>query len=150
MFNTDEFIAALENGTDPDAIAKAFTDTLNTAVKQKKEADAKAAAEAKAKKDAEEKAALARAKRLNDLDDIIDLIADFISEYYPDMYDKDLKIDSEEVDKAIQDAYKSVKDMNRLIKSLDNFEKAYNKSTKSVKTKSADDAINDFFKKYGL
>lgn len=137
MFNTDEFIAALANGTDPDEIAKAFTDTLNAAVKQKREADAKA------KKEAEEKAALARAKRLND---IIDLIADFISEYYPDMYDKDLKIDAEEVDKAIQDAYESVKDMNRLIKSLDNFEKVYSKTTKNT----ADEAINNFFKKYGL
>lgn len=147
MFNTDELTAALQNGANPDEIAKSFTDALNTAIKAQKEAEEKAAKKNKI-----------HAERVEALQDIIDAIEDFVEAFYPDMYDAKVfeSFDAEELDKVVLEAYEDVKRMAPLFDSLKDLEKQLKMSdnvTKTVaikKTKSTDQAIADFLRKSGL
>ena len=147
MFNTDELTAALQNGANPDEIAKSFTDALNTAIKAQKEAEEKAAKKNKI-----------RAERVEALQGIIDAIEDFVENFYPDMYDAKVfeSFDVEELDKVVLEAYEDVKRMAPLFDSLKDLEKQLKMTdnvTKTVaikKTKSTDQAIADFLRKSGL
>ena len=147
MFNTDELTAALQNGANPDEIAKSFTDALNTAIKAQKEAEEKAAKKNKI-----------RAERVEALQGIIDAIEDFVENFYPDMYDAKVfeSFDAEELDKVVLEAYEDVKRMAPLFDSLKDLEKQLRMTdnvTKTVaikKTKSTDQAIADFLRKSGL
>ena len=147
MFNTDELTAALQNGANPDEIAKSFTDALNTAIKAQKEAEEKAAKKNKA-----------RAERVEALQDIIDAIEEFVADFYTDMYDAKVfeSFDVEELDKVVAEAYEDVKRMAPLFDSLKDLEKQLKMTdnvTKTVaikKTKSTDQAIADFLRKSGL
>lgn len=147
MFNTDELTAALQNGANPDEIAKSFTDALNTAIKAQKEAEEKAAKKNKA-----------RAERVEALQGIIDAIEDFVEDFYPDMHDAKMfeDFDVEELDKVVAEAYDEVKRMAPLFDSLKDLEKQLKMGdnvTKTVaikKTKSTDQAIADFLRKSGL
>ena len=147
MFNTDELTAALQNGANPDEIAKSFTDALNTAIKAQKEAEEKAAKKNKI-----------RAERVEALQGIIDAIEDFVENFYPDMYDAKVfeNFDAEELDKVVLEAYQDVKRMAPLFDSLKDLEKQLKMTdnvTKTVairKTKSTDQAIADFLRKSGL
>ena len=147
MFNTDELTAALQNGANPDEIAKSFTDALNTAIKAQKEAEEKAAKKNKI-----------RAERVEALQGIIDAIEDFVEDFYPDMHDAKMfeDFDIEELDKVVAEAYDEVKRMAPLFDSLKDLEKQLKMSdnvTKTVaikKTKTTDQAIADFLRKSGL
>ena len=147
MFNTDELTAALQNGANPDEIAKSFTDALNTAIKAQKEAEEKAAKKNKI-----------HAERVEALQGIVDAVEDFIADFYPDMYDAKAfeDFDVEELDKVILDSYKEVKRMAPLFDSLKDLEKHLKMGdnvTKTVaikKTKTTDQAIADFLRKSGL
>ena len=147
MFNTDELTAALQNGANPDEIAKSFTDALNTAIKAQKEAEEKAAKKNKI-----------HAERVEALQGIIDAIEDFVEDFYPDMHDAKMfeDFDVEELDKVVAEAYDEVKRMAPLFDSLKDLEKQLkvgDNVTKTVtikKTKSTDQAIADFLRKSGL
>ena len=147
MFNTDELTAALQNGANPDEIAKSFTDALNTAIKAQKEAEEKAAKKNKI-----------RAERVEALQDIIDAIEEFVADFYTDMYDAKVfeSFDAEELDKVIAESYEDVKRMAPLFDSLKDLEKQLKMTdnvTKTVaikKTKSTDQAIADFLRRSGL
>ena len=147
MFNTDELTAALQNGANPDEIAKSFTDALNTAIKAQKEAEEKAAKKNKI-----------RAERVEALQSIIDAIEDFVEDFYPDMHDAKMfeDFDVEELDKVVAEAYDEVKRMAPLFDSLKDLEKQLKMTdnvTKTVaikKTKTTDQAIADFLRKSGL
>ena len=147
MFNTDELTAALQNGANPDEIAKSFTDALNTAIKAQKEAEEKAAKKNKI-----------HAERVEALQGIIDAIEDFVEDFYPDMYDAKVfeSFDAKELDKVIAESYEEVKRMAPLFDSLKDLEKQLKMTdnvTKTVaikKTKSTDQAIADFLRKSGL
>ena len=147
MFNTDELTAALQNGANPDEIAKSFTDALNTAIKAQKEAEEKAAKKNKI-----------HAERVEALQGIIDAIEDFVEDFYPDMHDAKMfeDFDVEELDKVVAEAYDEVKRMAPLFDSLKDLEKQLKMTdnvTKTVaikKTKSTDQAIADFLRKSGL
>ena len=147
MFNTDELTAALQNGANPDEIAKSFTDALNTAIKAQKEAEEKAAKKNKI-----------HAERVKALQSIIDAIEDFVEDFYPDMYDAEMfeSFDAKELDKVVAEAYDEVKRMAPLFDSLKDLEKHLKMGdnvTKTVaikKTKTTDQAIADFLRKSGL
>lgn len=147
MFNTDELTAALQNGANPDEIAKSFTDALNTAIKAQKEAEEKAAKKNKI-----------HAERVEALQGIIDAIEDFVEDFYPDMHDAKMfeDFDVEELDKVVAEAYDEVKRMAPLFDSLKDLEKQLKMGdnvTKTVaikKTKTTDQAIADFLRKSGL
>ena len=87
MVNQNDIFTALQNGEDPQVLANSFADALNAAIKQKAEADAKAAEEAKAKQKAEN----ARQEKLDLAASIIEDIMDFLEEFYPDVYDEDMR-----------------------------------------------------------
>ena len=87
MINQNDIFTALQNGEDPEVIANSFTDALNAAIKQKAEADTKAAEEAKAKQKAEN----ARQEKLDFAASLIEDIMDFLEEFYPDIYDEDMR-----------------------------------------------------------
>ena len=87
MINQNDIFTALQNGEDPQVLANSFADALNAAVKQKAEADAKAAEAAKAKQKAEN----ARQEKLDFAASLIEDIMDFLEEFYPDIYDEDMR-----------------------------------------------------------
>ena len=87
MINQNDIFTALQNGEDPQVLANSFADALNAAIKQKAEADAKAAEEAKAKQKAEN----ARQEKLDFAASLIEDIMDFLEEFYPDIYDEDMR-----------------------------------------------------------
>ena len=82
MINQNDIFTALQNGEDPEVIANSFTDALNAAIKQKAEADA----ELKAKK-----AENVRQEKLDFAASLIEDIMDFLEEFYPDVYDEDMR-----------------------------------------------------------
>ena len=87
MVNQNDIFTALQNGEDPQVLANSFADALNAAIKLKAEADAKAAEEAKAMQKAEN----ARQEKLDFAASIIEDIMDFLEEFYPDVYDEDMR-----------------------------------------------------------
>ena len=87
MINQNDIFTALQNGEDPQVLANSFADALNAAIKQKAEADAKAAEEAKAKQKAEN----ARQEKLDFAASLIEDIMDFLEEFYPDIYNEDMR-----------------------------------------------------------
>lgn len=112
MFNQKDLYAALQNGENPEKIAQQFADALNGAIaQQKKEADeAKAKAEAAAKAQA----------RIAAIDGILNAVQEFIKEFYPDMYDPDMRaqVKAEEIDKMIYQAYEETQAMMGPLKEL--------------------------------
>lgn len=87
MVNQNDIFTALQNGEDPQVLANSFADALNAAIKQKAEADAKAAEEAKAKQKAEN----TRQEKLDFAASIIEDIMNFLEKFYPDVYDEDMR-----------------------------------------------------------
>ena len=151
MVNQNDIFTALQNGEDPEAIANKFTDALNAAIKQKAEADAKAAEEAKAKQKAEN----ARQEKLDFAASIIEDIMDFWEEFYPDIYDEDVREAATSHPEMLVDAFdhaeaevKRMKPMfdelERLISALDS------DGDKDMKPTPTRNPIEDFLKMNGL
>ena len=113
MFNQKDLYAALQSGTNPEQIAQQFADALNGAIAQqnKEKAEAEKAKKAKAER--------AQA-RIAAIQDILDAVAEFVKEFYPDMYDPAImgEASAEELDKAIQQAYKETVAMMGPLKEL--------------------------------
>ena len=154
MINQNDIFTALQNGEDPEAIANSFTDALNAAIKQKAEADAKAAEAAKAKQKAEN----ARQEKLDFAASIIEDIMDFLEEFYPDVYDEDMREAAtshpELLVNAFDQAEAEVKRMKPLFDELERLTKALEDSDKNVKPTPipthARNPIEDFLKMNGL
>ena len=150
MINQNDIFTALQNGEDPEAIANSFTDALNAAIKQKAEADAKAAEAAKAKQKAEN----ARQEKLDFAAGIIEDIMDFLEEFYPDVYDEDMREAAtshpELLVNAFDQAEAEVKRMKPLFDELERLTKALEDSDKDLKPTPARNPIEDFLKMNGL
>ena len=155
MINQNDIFTALQNGEDPEVIANSFTDALNAAIKQKAEADAKAAEEAKAKQKAEN----ARQEKLDFAASLIEDIMDFLEEFYPDIYDEDMREVATSHPELLVDAFdhteaevKRMKPMfdelERLISALDSDDDKDMKPTPRP-VRSAN-PIEDFLKMNGL
>ena len=119
MINQNDIFTALQNGEDPQALANSFADALNAAVKQKAEADAKAAEAAKVKQKAEN----ARQEKLDFAASLIEDIMDFLEEFYPDIYDEDMREVATSHPELLVDAFDhteaAVKRMKPLFNELD-------------------------------
>lgn len=113
MFNQKDLYAALQSGTNPEQIAQQFADALNGAIAQQN----KEKAEAEKAKKAEAERAQAR---ITAIQDILDAVAEFVKEFYPDMYDPAImgEASAEELDKAIHQAYKETVAMMGPLKEL--------------------------------
>ena len=149
MINQNDIFTALQNGEDPEVIANSFTDALNAAIKQKAEADAKAAEAAKAKQKAEN----ARQEKLDFAAGIIEDIMDFLEEFYPDVYDEDMREAAtshpELLVNAFDQAEAEVKRMKPLFDELERLAKALDED-KDLKPTPARNPIEDFLKMNGL
>ena len=153
MVNQNDIFTALQNGEDPEVIANSFTDALNAAIKQKAEADAKAAEEAKAKQKAEN----ARQEKLDFAASIIEDIMDFLEEFYPDIYDEDMRKAAtshpELLVNAFDQAEAEIKRMKPLLDELERLSKALDED-KDLKPTSIPtpmrNPIEDFLKMNGL
>lgn len=128
MINQNDIFTALQNGEDPKAIANSFTNALNAAIKQKAEADA----ELKAKK-----AENARQEKLDFAASLIEDIMDFLEEFYPDIYDEDMREAAtshpELLVNAFDQAETEIKHMKPLFDELERLTKALEDSDKDMK-----------------
>ena len=153
MVNQNDIFTALQNGEDPQALANSFADALNAAIKQKAEADAKAAEEAKAKQKVEN----VRQEKLDFAASLIEDIMDFLEEFYPDVYDEDMREAATSHPEVLVDAFDhaeaEVKRMKPLFDELERLAKALDED-KDLKPTSIPtpmrNPIEDFLKMNGL
>ena len=143
MYNTNDVLAMLNNGFTPDEIAKSFTETLNKAIQEKKEADeaAKAALRAKESKRA-------------DLKEIIDLVVVFLSAHYPEIMPEPIVVSDEGVDNLLEELDDMVPEAKAILDFMKKFPGA-----KEIKVKPkiavpgkdrSSEAIERFLKDFGL
>jgi hypothetical protein len=161
MFKVEDILARLQNGEDANDIANEMVNALNTANDQfQKEEEAKAkkaAAEAHAKEE----------QKLQDLQEIIDLMHDFCIEYYCET-DKDINtvqaafatLDAKSVNEMIEEAGAYAVKMTEMEKHFDSLfsglfgtpsvKKLPKKGAPAPKTRTADVVIGDFLSSMGL
>ena len=152
MINQNDIFTALQNGEDPEVIANKFADALNAAIKQKAEADAEKERQAK-------KAENVRQEKLDFAASIIEDIMDFLEEFYPDVYDEDMREAAtshpELLVNAFDQAEAEIKHMKPLFDELERLTKALDSDgDKDMKptprpARSAN-PIEDFLKMNGL
>lgn len=144
MYNQKDILTALQNGEDPKVIANAFADALNAAIKEKAEADERAA-----------KAAAATNKKVADMEAIVNALLDFMEEFYPEIYDKEMRtaIDAHGLIKAMDEARDEIvkmqpmfNDLQKLIQELE----AEHPEHKPRHTAKPVDPIEAFLKSNGL
>ena len=107
MFDMNEILARLQNGEDVETIAEEFTTALNSAVKERdlqEEKNKKAELEAKEKRDA--------------LQEALDLLLDWIDEYYPKFNTKYVDLDAAEIIKALDEGYDDIVELIEAVKAL--------------------------------
>ena len=150
MVNQNDIFTALQNGEDPQALANSFADALNAAIKQKTEGGGKADEAAKAKQKAEN----SRQEKLDFAASIIEDIMDFLEEFYPDVYDEDMRNAATSHPEVLVDAFDNaeaeVKRMKPLFDELERLAKALEDSDKDLKPTPVRNPIEDFLKMNGL
>ena len=111
MINKNDILAALQSGTDPEAIAQNFADTLNAAIAEK------------AKQEEEARQAKAAAQEKVDyMAEILAMLNHFIKEFYPEVYDEALseKVSAADIVAAFDQAYDEVKRMQPFLDDFQN------------------------------
>lgn len=157
MVNQNDIFTALQNGEDPQVLANSFADALNAAIKQKAEADTKAAEEAKVKQKAES----LRQEKLDFAASIIEDIMDFLEEFYPDVYDEDMRKAATEHPEMLVNAFDQAEaeikrmkplfnELDRLISALDNDGDGDKNMKPTPRPMRSVNPIEDFLKMNGL
>lgn len=153
MYTTDEILKMLNDGQDPEAIAKTFTDALNDALKAKKAAD-----------EEKEKAEKLAATKLKDAETLADHFNAFVDIYYPTIADNNT---GEQIIKALDSIAKTSEQLDKINdminKAFADFDSKVGKSktdtpkrsAESIKKtaetpKKSEDSIREFLKKYDL
>lgn len=133
MFTEKDILARLQNGEDVQKIADEMAAMINAA--NKTYADQKAAEEA-AKKQNE-------VQKKEDLQEILDLFSDWLNAHYGIGIKGDITADQViELIESLEDYFKAIKDLEAVF--------GVKKPTKKVvKTKSADETIDQFLKQMG-
>lgn len=147
-------LEALKAGKTVDELASEYSKALNEAVKRKEEEDAKAKASV---------------KKIEDMDVILDLIDEFIYNYYPEYKDiVNSNVESKTVIELLDETFPLLEELNKGIEDLTKmfgidkeecacckpkektvpFSKTSSKDMLSAKD--VDKVINDFMKKMGL
>lgn len=150
MFNEKDILARLQNGEDAQAIADEFAKVINAA--NKTYTDQKAAEEA-----AKAQAKQVEIQKKEDLQEIMDLFADWLIAYY--------KVDEAAIANVTADQVLELIDsLIEYVQAIKDFEKAFGLDInvlgcgkpaakpsvkKTVKTQSADDTLNAFLNKMG-
>lgn len=128
MFNYEDILAQMQNGTTPEDIAKAFTETLNKAI-QKQEADNKA----------KETAARVAAEKVKDAEAIGKALSAYMKKYH--------NVDCAPLSgEDVMSLVDMVAGWDIKVKNLGNSMAV----TMTGLEDSVDKAIDKFFKKYGL
>lgn len=157
----DDILARLQNGEDPGDIAEELMDAINEANHQFQKEE-----EEKAKK-AEHEAHLKEVRKINDLQEIIDLMHDFCITYYCETEDDIATVQAafatlngESVNKMIEEAGIYAVKMAEMQKHFDNMfgglfgtpivKKAPKKGAPAPETKTADAVIDGFLASIGL
>ena len=122
MINSNEILEMLKSGKSVDEIASEYSKALNEAIKAKEEEDKKAKIDS---------------KKLEDANLILDMIDEFIVNYYPKYKDAFTEVKGEEFIEAV----------DSMIELADELTGLFDKKTKVLDT---DTVFKDFFKKYGI
>ena len=130
MINSNEILEMLKSGKSVDDIASEYSKALNEAVKAKEEEDKKAKIDS---------------KKLEDANLILDMIDEFIVNYYPKYKDAFTEVSGEELIEAVDSMIEIVDEVSNMVGGLKIREKS--KGKKAVDT---DAVFADFFKKYGI
>lgn len=157
MVNQNDIFTALQNGEDPQVLANSFADALNAAVKQKAEADAKAAEEAKAKQKTEN----LRQDKLDFAAGIIEDIMDFLEEFYPDIYEDEMREAATAHPERLVDAFDQAEaeikrmkplfdELERLVHALDSDDDGDKSMKPTPRPMRSVNPIEDFLKMNGL
>jgi hypothetical protein len=161
MFKVEDILARLQNGEDAGDIANEMVKVLNEANNKYQEEE-----EAKAKKAAAE-AHVKEVQKMQDLQEIIDLMHDFCISYYCET-DEDINtvqaafatLDAKSVNKMIEEAGAYAIKMAEMQKHMDTLfggffgtptvKKAPKKCAAASKARTADVVIGDFLSSMGL
>ena len=122
MINSNEILEMLKSGKSVDEIASEYSKALNEAIKAKEEEDNKAKIDS---------------KKLEDANLILDMIDEFIVNYYPKYKDAFTEVKGEEFIEAV----------DSMIELADELTGLFDKKAKVLDT---DTVFKDFFKKYGI
>ena len=159
MVNSKDILARLQNGEKAEDIANELVSALNDAAKAYNEeiAAKKAEDEAKAKREA---------KKVADMQDILDLLHDFCIEYYCDnnedinaVEEAFAELTAEKLIAIVEEAGAAVLDMEKKMKDIEKLFGTFNAApVKTIKIdkdfvpgkKNADAVINSFLKSIGL
>ena len=128
MINSNEILEMLKSGKSVDEIASEYSKALNEAIKAKEEEDNKAKIDS---------------KKLEDANLILDMIDEFIVNYYPKYKDAFTEVKGEEFIEAVDSIIELADELTGL---FDGF-KVKDKKAKVLDT---DTVFKDFFKKYGI
>jgi len=145
-----DILARLRSGESIDAIAKEFTNSLNEASKTYEEE--KKAAELKAKRDEFKK---------NDFQNIIDMILDYVDEYFPGLLPEGTNVDAAAMmpyfDMMIQKSgklgaggYKVERKLDPKTGKVETNTKVLDANEIQKASKTVEDVFNNFFKRYGI
>ena len=128
MINSNEILEMLKSGKSVDEIASEYSKALNEAIKAKEEEDKKAKIDS---------------KKLEDANLILDMIDEFIVNYYPKYKDAFTEVKGEEFIEAVDSIIELADELTGL---FDGFKV----KDKKVKVLDTDTVFKDFFKKYGI
>ena len=128
MINSNEILEMLKSGKSVDEIASEYSKALNEAIKAKEEEDNKAKIDS---------------KKLEDANLILDMIDEFIVNYYPKYKDAFTEVKGEEFIEAVDS-------MIELADELTGLFDGFKAKDKKVKVLDTDTVFKDFFKKYGI
>ena len=128
MINFNEILEMLKSGKSVDEIASEYSKALNEAIKAKEEEDKKAKIDS---------------KKLEDANLILDMIDEFVVNYYPKYKDAFTEVKGEEFIEAVDSIIELADELTGL---FDGF-KVKDKKAKVLDT---DTVFKDFFKKYGI
>ena len=140
MYSVDNLLAQLKNGESADSIAKSFSDALNEAIALQKE---------------EQEKDSIKVKKTEKMTNIMQLVIDFISEFYPEVA-KNIDINSWTVDESL--VKETINEMDKLVAEANSLlallpsrrsEKPVSK-VKSCKEINFNDVINKFFDEYNI
>ena len=123
MINSNEILEMLKSGKSVDEIASEYSKALNEAIKAKEEEDKKAKIDS---------------KKLEDANLILDMIDEFIVNYYPKYKDAFTEVKGEEFIEAVDSMIELANELTGLF------------DDKKAKVLDTDTVFKDFFKKYGI
>ena len=123
MINSNEILEMLKSGKSVDEIASEYSKALNEAIKAKEEEDKKAKIDS---------------KKLEDANLILDMIDEFIVNYYPKYKDAFTEVKGEEFIEAVDSIIELADELTGLF------------GDKKAKVLDTDTVFKDFFKKYGI